>query len=98
MCAIGDIDYYTDYRKATTFSSEHRPYLVKLTLTDPGEAVPTEFAFGKWVDAVQAKFQSRYPNVLLCVLNTDPLNDLKVREHYVGIMATLNQKRPNGPI
>jgi hypothetical protein len=97
MCAISHIDYYTDYRKVTSFPSDHRPYLVKPTLTDPEEAVPTGFAFGKWVDAVQAKFQSRYPNVLLCVLNTDPLNDPKVREHYVGIMATLNQKRPNGP-
>ncbi len=97
MCAIGHIDYYTDYRKTTSLPGDFRQYPTKSTVTDPAEAVPTDFSFRKWVDAVQVKFQSRYHNVLLCVLNTDPLNDPKVREHYVGIMATLNVTRPNGP-
>jgi hypothetical protein len=59
MCAIGHIYNYTDYRKTTSFSGDFRQYPTKPTLTNAVEAVPTEFTFGKWIEAVQAIFQSR---------------------------------------
>ncbi len=44
---VVDVTNCTHLQRTSFTSSDHRPYLVKSTLTDPGEAVPTEFAFGK---------------------------------------------------
>ncbi len=96
MCNIGSIDYKLNYRDHNHFATALQ---TTSSLPNPladSENVSTKHIFKKWVEDVLAKFQTRYPNVLLCILRPNPLNDPDVRRFYSELMPLKSKSNLSG--
>jgi hypothetical protein len=86
ICNTGGINYRVNYRSATYFATTLMP---SSSLPQPSldsEYVPTKYIFRPYVEDILKKFQTRFPNVLMCILRPDPLNDPDIRRFYKQIM------------
>ena len=98
MCAVAQVDYHGSYRTETIlFSNQIAQTGLIPNPSDDSEYVPTRHIFAQWIDDILAKFETRYPHVLTCILYPDPFHDPRVRSFYINTMQTRNNRRPNGP-
>jgi hypothetical protein len=97
MCNIDSIDYKLNYRNHNQFATALQTTSSLPNPSADSEYVPTKYIFKNWVEDVLAKFQTRYPNVLLCISRPDPLNDPDVRRFYSERMQSKSISNLSGP-